>query len=181
MNHDRRIAGNYAKAIARLAIEGDCFSSLLQQCETLCALLKTIPSLILFFENRIVAREKKHALLKLMLNESNLILWYFMEALLSRHHLRLFPAITRELEALGHQHRGETLVSVTTSVPLDDSALQSLTTFMKTHTSHSVVIQPIIDPRLIGGIRVQWGSMVMDHSIHHRLNTLRKTFSREKH
>lgn len=70
--------------------------------------------------------------------------------------------------------RGKTVATVTTAQPLSDAHAQRLAELLGKKYGRDVSLNTVIDPTLVGGLRVQLGDDVIDGSISGRLADLRQ-------
>jgi F-type H+-transporting ATPase subunit delta len=66
-------------------------------------------------------------------------------------------------------------VTVVTAFKLEDKELKSL--IKKLEKKHNTKLEPkvIVDPTLLGGVRIEIGDQVLDGSIRSRINRLKST------
>ena len=73
------------------------------------------------------------------------------------------------------RHMGESMVTVTTAAPLTDGQIQRLLAIYGEKAGHPVHINSVVDPTVIGGMRVQIGDEVMDNTVVAQLEHLKRT------
>jgi len=71
------------------------------------------------------------------------------------------------------QARNWRVARVFSARPLDDASQQSLIESLRTITGHSVDLQIVEDPTLLGGVLVQVGDLRLDATTKGRLGALR--------
>lgn len=69
--------------------------------------------------------------------------------------------------------RGRTVATVTTATPLTDAQAERLATALSRSYGGEVTINPVVDPSVVGGVRVQIADDVIDGSIASRLADVR--------
>jgi len=85
--------------------------------------------------------------------------------------------IAREYLLLLDAHRGVAHAKVATALPLDEESVQSLSRNLGEIVAQQVLVEPHIDPSVIGGFRAKIGDLLIDGSVRHRLESLRKAMS----
>jgi F0F1-type ATP synthase delta subunit len=65
-------------------------------------------------------------------------------------------------------------VTVTSAVALDPSVVEQVGIEIERKTGQTIELESRVDESIIGGLVLQVGNMVMDASIHNRLEKLRK-------
>ena len=68
---------------------------------------------------------------------------------------------------------GSAVATVTAAKPLDSAQLDRLQSLLSTQYGRAVQVNQIIDPSVIGGVRIQIGDDVIDGSVASRINELR--------
>ncbi|MFB2581816.1 F0F1 ATP synthase subunit delta [Herbiconiux sp. P15] len=68
---------------------------------------------------------------------------------------------------------GSAVATVTTATPLGAAQRERLEKTLAAQYGHSVLINQVIDPSVIGGVRIQLGDDVIDGSVATRINDLR--------
>ena len=63
------------------------------------------------------------------------------------------------------RHMGESMVTVTTAAPLSKEQVEKLVAIYTAKTGHSVHINSVVDPTVMGGMRIQVGDEVTDNTV----------------
>ena len=75
------------------------------------------------------------------------------------------------------RHMGEMMVTVTSAVPLTSEETSRIVTVYTARTGMPVHINSVVDPKVIGGLRIQYGSEVRDSTVAAQLVNLRRSVS----
>ena len=67
---------------------------------------------------------------------------------------------------------------VTSAVPLSLETVQKLSDTLRTLTQRSVVLEPRVDPSVIGGVSAQVGSLLYDGTLRTQLEQMRRELKR---
>ncbi|MBT1181717.1 F0F1 ATP synthase subunit delta [Bifidobacterium sp. CP2] len=73
------------------------------------------------------------------------------------------------------RHMGESMVTVTTASPLTKEQIQRLTKIYSAKAGRPVHINSVVDPSVLGGMRVQIGDEVTDNTVVAQLQHLHRT------
>ena len=81
--------------------------------------------------------------------------------------------IIRGFNRLVAAHKGEVTAQVTVAEQLNDARLAEIRDALKAVTAKDVTIDLIVDPSIIGGIKVKVGSRMVDASLRTKLNSIK--------
>jgi len=132
---------------------------------------------VFFFSPYFSTQEKKEGLGKL-LSGADPILVNFLELLIEKHRVPALFRIRRTLDALWRQENRLLPVSVTSAVALDEATVQQIGERIAQQTGRRVDLTSRVEPDILGGIVVRVGNSVLDASIRHRLDKLRRQVAR---
>jgi F-type H+-transporting ATPase subunit delta len=99
----------------------------------------------------------------------------FLELLVDKHRMTEVFRIRRELDELWKQENRRIDVTVTSAVELDPAVVEKIGQEVERQTGEKVDLSSRVDAEILGGIVLQVGNMVLDASIHSRLEKLRKS------
>lgn len=72
------------------------------------------------------------------------------------------------------RHMGESMVTVTTATPLSKEQVEKLIAIYSAKTGHPVHINSVVDPTVMGGMRIQVGDEVTDNTVVAQLQHLQR-------
>lgn len=81
--------------------------------------------------------------------------------------------VLRDFSKIIADQGGAELATVTVAAPLDAARLERLQSLLAAQAGRSVKLTTVIDPSLVGGVRIQIGDNVIDGSVKARLDDLR--------
>ena len=123
----------------------------------------------------ISAHEKKGLLQRTLGNRVTPTILRFLELLINKNRIEYLPLITETYDSLADQARGITRVKVKYAIDFTDSERRRLISVISGLTSaQQVIIEPEIDPSLLGGITVQIGDTMIDGSVTGRLEDMKQ-------
>jgi F-type H+-transporting ATPase subunit delta len=99
----------------------------------------------------------------------------FLELLIEKGRMTEIFRIRRQLDELWKHENRRIDVTVTSAVELDAAVVEKIGEEIERQTGQKVDLGSRVDDEIIGGIVLQVGNMVLDASIHSRLEKLRKS------
>lgn len=97
----------------------------------------------------------------------------FLGVLNQNNRLDLLRDVSSSYQQLLDEHHGRIRVMVTTALPLTEAQLAGLRDTLSHSMSGTPVIEPRVNPDILGGLVVQVGDRVFDTSVRTRLENLR--------
>lgn len=166
-------ARRYAEAIFDIAKSHNSFESWLSDLHALSDLEQddeaaralSSPAIENPVKEEIVAK----ALPELSREAHNLV-----KLLLRRDKLALVPQIAAHFRLMLNDYRGIATAHVTSAIPLSDRELAEVAGRLSTMTGRKVVVEPSVDPSIMGGIVAQVGDELIDASVRGRLEALKR-------
>ena len=92
--------------------------------------------------------------------------------------LGVLPEIAAAYESLREEAEGRIEVEVRSAEPLSDATRASLKRALERRLERSVELENVIDPSVIGGAVIRAGDLVIDGSVHGRLEKLATALKR---
>ena len=84
------------------------------------------------------------------------------------------PGIEEEFQRLADEAAGRVRATVTTAVDLTDEDRDRVAWQLSTRLKKQVRLDVVVDPRVIGGLKLQYGDRVVDATVATRLQQLRR-------
>ena len=170
------IARRYAKALFDLAVEQGKIEAWSQTLLALKQAIEASDELKDVLENPIYAREQRRAIVgklvaALRLEPEPAHLLYLLA---DRSRLGHLGAIVEQFGTLADAKLGRLRARVTSAVPLDAAAAQTIADKLAHATRAQVILDRTVDPELLGGVVAQVGSLTYDGSVRSQLEALRK-------
>jgi F-type H+-transporting ATPase subunit delta len=128
---------------------------------------------VFFFSPYFSTEEKKDGLHRALLDADPAIV-NFLETLLERHRMPVIFRIRDEFQRLWDAENKLLPVEVTSAVDLDAATVKSIGERIGEQTGQRVGLTSRVDPSILGGIVLRVGNSILDASIKHRLDQLRK-------
>ena len=130
-----------------------------------------------FFSPSLSSDEKKRGLHSAVSGADDLV-QNFLELLIENHRMPAVFRIRREYDRLWDEENRLLPVVITSAVELDEETIRSIGDRIGEQTGRKVELSSTVDPDVLGGLVVRVGNTVLDASIRHRLEQLRKQVAR---
>jgi len=134
---------------------------------------------VAFLEDPEVRFGDKVKLLSKELGDTNHLVLNLVYRLLTKRRLSMLPDIADEYQHLLDNYHATVRAEVTTAIPLDDEDELRLSQRLSDMIGKKVILEPIVDPSIIGGIVVRVDGKVLDGSIRSKLAALKRELGKE--
>lgn len=175
---NQTLARRYAFAIADLAREQNVVERVSADLRTVSEALAA-PGLIHdFFVSPVIDRPaKERALLEVLEGKMHPIALHSVLLLVRKRRESLFGAIVDEYLALERAARGVETLTVESARPIDRAEYPRLVASLEAVYGKKFDVTEVVDPSLIGGLRIMMGDRRIDDSISGRLSALARELS----
>ena len=168
------IAQVYARALFEVAQEQDKLDLVREQLGQFADAVNESADLRVFFFSPYFSTEEKKDGLHKALTDADPAIVNFLETLLERHRMPVIFRIRDEYGRLWDSENKLLPVEVTSAVDLDEATVKSIGERIGEQTGQRVELTSKVDPEILGGIVLRVGNSILDASIKHRLDQLRK-------
>ena len=174
----QEIARVYADALFEAAKEHDKLDAIHEQLGQFAdAMNEDREMQVFFFSPYFSSQEKRDGISKAVSGAEDEFV-SFLELLAEKHRMPAIFRIRRSLEKLWQDENRLLPVSVTSAVPLDEGTVRQIGDRIAQQTGRRVDLTARVEPDILGGIIVRVGNSVLDASIRHRLEKLRRQVAR---
>jgi F-type H+-transporting ATPase subunit delta len=175
------LAKRYAKALEEAAAESDALEVVGTELDRVATLWDQDPAMAAFFSNPGILLRDKAETLKSLSQRMALtpLVARFLDLLLSRHRIQALPAMARLYCDLMNKRLERVQAAVRTAVPLAPDLQEGLRRQLAQVLGRTVLLEPHVDPAILGGIVVQVDSTVYDGSLRTQLKQIRERLLRE--
>jgi F-type H+-transporting ATPase subunit delta len=169
------VAGRYASALfdlAREADEIDAVNTNLDRLDTLVAESADLERLVR--SPVFTADEQLHAV-SAVLDRAGIggVAARFVKLVTTNRRLFFVREMVRAYRNLVAQHRGQATAEVTVAEEIKDDHVAALRNALKAVSGKEVDIKVKVDPAIIGGLVVKFGSRMVDSSLRTKLNSIK--------
>lgn len=168
------IARVYARALFEVAKEQSKLDLVREQLGQFADALNESADLRVFFFSPYFSTEEKKDGLRRAVSDADPTIVNFLETLLERHRMPVIFRIRDEYGRLWDAENRLLPVEVTSAVDLDEATVKSIGERIGEQTGQRVELTSRVDPSILGGIVLRVGNSILDASIKHRLDQLRK-------
>lgn len=168
------IAQVYARALFEVAKEQSKLDVVREQLGQFADALNENADLRVFFFSPYFSTEEKKDGLHRALDGADPAIINFLETLLERHRMPVIFRIRDTFGQLWDEENKLLPVEVTSAVALDEATVKSIGDRIGEQTGQRVELTSTVDPGILGGIVLRVGNSILDASIKHRLDQLRK-------
>jgi F-type H+-transporting ATPase subunit delta len=168
------LAGRYATALFDLARDQRQIDSVVRGLDALEQALLDSREFAEFVESPLIGRDEAARTLAALAAQFGLdpITTKFVGVLAKNGRKRELRKIIRAFKRIAAEHRGESVAEVVTARPLNDDQVAALKAQLRSRAGRDVILEPTVDPNILGGLVVKLGSQRIDASIRTKLNRL---------
>jgi F-type H+-transporting ATPase subunit delta len=172
------IAVVYARSLFEAALDADKLDVVREQLGEFADALDKDRQLQVFFFSPYFSTEEKKDGLRRAVTDVDPILLNFLELLIEKHRMPALFRTRRAFDKLWEEHHRLLPVDVTSAVALDEATVRQIGERIEQQTGRKVDLKARVEPDILGGIVVRVGNSVLDASISHRLDLLRRQITR---
>ncbi len=168
------LAGRYATALFELARDKSVIDTVEASLARVRGALEQAPNLGAMIESPAVGRDDATRAMGKIADELKLdpLSKNFLGVLADNGRLSKLGDAIRVFDALVAAHKGEARATVTSARPLTDAQVKTLEDKLSKRAGLTVTLDTQVDPALLGGVRIQLGSELIDASVQTKLNSL---------
>lgn len=172
------LARVYAESLFGVAKDKGDLDVVRDQLNQLVDALESSKDLEVFFFSPYFSSQEKLDGLQRAVEDANPEFLNFLELLIEKHRMPAIYRIAREYEDLWKQENRRLDVTLTSAVELDPAVAEKVGAEVERQTGREVTLTSRVDEKIIGGIVLQVGNMVLDSSIRNNLEKLRQSVAR---
>jgi ATP synthase F1 delta subunit len=168
------IAEVYSRSLFEVAREHDNLDRVRDELAAVADALEQNRELAVFFFSPYFSTEEKRDGLRRTVVDADPALVNFLELLIEKHRMPVLFRIRRQFDTLYDRAHKRLPVEVTSAVELDGGVIGELERRIHEQTGQNVQLESRVDPNILGGIVLRVGNSILDASIRHRLEQLRR-------
>ncbi len=169
---NRTLARRYATAVAELAREQGATDRVSADLQTIARAIGESNPVADFFRAPVIGRPDKERVLGEAFGQLHPIALHTLLLLVRKHRETLLAAIVSEYLALERAARGRELLTLTSARALDRKEYSDVISSLERSYGKKFEVTEVVDPSLIGGLRIMMGDRRIDATISGRLDAL---------
>ena len=172
------IASVYARSLFEVAKEQDKLDKVREELGEFADAVDANRELQMFFFSPYFSTAEKMDGLDKAVSGADETLLNFLKLLIENHRMPVIFRVRREVEKLWQGENKLLPVTVTSAVELDKATVKQIGDRIAEQTGRKVDLSATVEPEILGGLVVRVGNSILDASIRHRLEQLRKQVAR---
>ncbi|WP_332650669.1 F0F1 ATP synthase subunit delta [Lysinibacillus sp. 54212] len=171
-----QVAKRYAEALFGLASNQNIIAEVSADLKELSKVVETTPELLSLVNAPKISAEQKKAMLATILVNVNSAVLNTINLLVDKKRINEIAEVAQEFQALAASAQGAAEATVfSTRALTDEERAEISASFAKLVEMEKLDITNVIEPSLIGGIRVQIGNYIYDSTVAAKLDGLKRT------
>jgi len=168
------VARVYSEALFDVAREHDALDEIRDQLGEVADAIAVDRDLQVFFFSPYFSSAEKRDGIGKTISGANPELVNFLELLAEKHRMPALFRIRRRFDELWDIENERLEVTLTSAIELDSAVVESVGAEIERKTGKTIELNSRVDESIIGGLVLQVGNRVLDASIRHRLEKLRR-------
>lgn len=171
-----RLASRYAKSILSLAKEKNALDEVVKDMRLLEETLDGSKDLRIMLKSPIIPSDKKEKVVSLIFaNQLSKLTYTFISLLVKKGREKHLVEVVDSFMNLYNKANHIVKAKLTTAVPVDQQTVDLVKTLLLTDKeTKGVEIISKVDPTIIGGFVLNYGDLLLDHSVERKLQLIKK-------
>ncbi len=172
-----RLATRYAKSLLDLSVEQNQLEAVYADIKMLKTINKSNPDFVALLRSPIITSDKKDKILEAVIGgKVSQITMLFVRLLTAKKRESNLPEIVSAFLDQYNILKNIQTVKLTTATPISDELKNSIIAKVKTADSSAIEVETAVEEELIGGFKLEVGGTLIDATILHDLNDIKKQF-----
>lgn len=174
-----RIGEVYAKGLYSLAAEEGLCKTILEEMALLEQSFSAEPMFLrLLSAPNVAVQERCQVLDDSFRGKLQPYLLNFLKILTEKGYIRHYSDCYKAYRSQYNEDNGILPVRAVTAVALDDAQLEKLTAKMQALTGKTVELENMVDPQVMGGVRLDYDGKRVDGTVKNRLDAIRELLNK---
>lgn len=168
------LAFQYAEALFALALEEDILEDVQAEFSSFLAALDD--EVMHFLGHPKVTKDEKKAVLDKVVKQS--VFRHFLYVVIDNSRISNMQDMYQEFTTIVNNQNNHMEATVYSPKPLTKTELANLQASIGKKHNRDVTLQNVVDPSIVGGLRVEYEGHVLDQTINHYLTSLKGTLTK---
>ncbi|KGR75978.1 F0F1 ATP synthase subunit delta [Ureibacillus sinduriensis] len=170
------IANRYADALFQLALEKQVVAEVNADLEEIVKGIETTPELVSLLTSPKFSNERKKQIIAEVFASANPIVVNTLELLIEKKRVDEIGNLAKSFKQLAAEAQGSADATVFSTRALTDQEKDEISSsFGKLVGKEKLTITNVIEPSILGGVRVQIGNYIFDNTVASKLDNLKRT------
>lgn len=172
-----RLATRYAKSLLDLSIEQNQLEAVYADMKLLKSINKSNPDFVALLRSPIITSDKKDKILDAVIGKNvSKITMLFTRLLTTKKRESNLPEIVTAFLVQYNKLKNIETVKITTAFPISEELKNSIIAKIKSADTATIEIETAVNEALIGGFKLEIAGTLIDSTILHDLNDIKKQF-----
>jgi F-type H+-transporting ATPase subunit delta len=173
-----KAASRYSKSLLELAVEKDQLEKVLEDINSISALLSESRDLSAFLVSKVVNDDKKEEVMRSLFSGKVTDLTMSFISLLARNkRANILAEVFEDFRERYKIHKRILTVQVTSAAELSDDMRKKIKDAIKAENWNEIVIEETVNPDIIGGFILKTNDLQFDASVSAQLQEIKQSFS----
>ena len=168
------VASRYGLALYLLAKEKNQIDSYQAEVKSLISILKENADFIVVLSSSFLSREEREKILEDSLKGISPDIISLLKIVIENHRTSMMLEVLESFNSYCNQHNGVIEGYLYSSMRLDESRIKQIEDKISKKESQKVALKNIVDPTLLGGVKVVIHDRVYDGSLKYYLENMKK-------
>jgi F-type H+-transporting ATPase subunit delta len=176
------ISTRYANSLMMISEEKDILNNTIEEVSLIKNTMVASRELRVFLDNPIISSEKKGKVLKELFDSRvSSDLTNFLQFLVEKGRENLLLEISKRFLFLSNQKLNRVDVDIVSAIELDEKQKAEIKTKLEKMVNKTITSSFKVDASIIGGFKARFSDTVVDASIKHQLEMLKKKLFQEEY
>jgi F-type H+-transporting ATPase subunit delta len=168
------VATTYAEALYEAALDADAVPPVAADVDAFARALDESPELRMALENPEIDSRAKGSAVAAIAADAHPLFANFLQVLVERGRIAEYLEIAEAFRERVAQAEARLDVEAVTAVPLPGDLRERIVESLQAKTNATVELTESVDPDIVGGLVLRVGEVVVDGSVRHRIEELRR-------
>ena len=174
------LTSRYAQALFSLKKESNELLETQKEVKELIKIIKDNPEFSMLLNSHFILKEERVEIVEKVFASIDVDIKNFIKIIVENNRAKYLLEILFDFNSLVNEYRGVKEGIAFTAIPLKDDELDNLSAAISELEKCPVELKQVIDPTLIGGVRVAINDHVYDGTIKRQIENMKKTLLKKE-